>query len=88
MPTALFLLLPAPAHAEEPLDLSVPGLRIGILVGPLMEDAARTYLPDSEYFLYSSYPDCVAALLAGKIDCSYDPAAEEPNRTVVRIKTA
>ena len=36
------------------------GRRIGVLVGPLMEDAAHTYLPDSEYLLFNSYPDCVA----------------------------
>ena len=44
------------------------GKRIGVLVGPLMEDAAAEFLPDSEYFLFNSYPDCAAALLAGKID--------------------
>lgn len=44
------------------------GKRIGVLVGPLMEDNARKFFPDSEYFLFNSYPDCAAALLAGKID--------------------
>ena len=44
------------------------GKRIGVLVGPLMEDAAKTYFPDSEHLLFNSYPDCIAALLAGKID--------------------
>ncbi len=44
------------------------GKRIGVLTGPLMEDAAAEYFPDSEYFLFNSYPDCIAALLAGKID--------------------
>ena len=44
------------------------GKRIGVLVGPLMEDAAHTYFPDSEYLLFNSYPDCISALLAGKID--------------------
>lgn len=44
------------------------GKRIGVLVGPLMEDAAHTYFPDSEYFLLDSYPDCITALLSGKID--------------------
>lgn len=44
------------------------GKRIGVLVGPLMEDAAHTYLPDSEYYLFNSYPDCITALLTGKID--------------------
>lgn len=44
------------------------GKRIGVLTGTLMEDAAKEYFPDSEYFYYNSYPDCNAALLAGKID--------------------
>ena len=44
------------------------GKRIGVLVGPLMEDAAKEYFPDSEYLLFNSYPDCITALLAGKID--------------------
>ena len=44
------------------------GKRIGVLTGTLMEDAAKTYFPDSEYLYYNSYPDCNAALLAGKID--------------------
>ena len=44
------------------------GKRIGVLVGPLMEDAAARFFPDSEYFYYNGYPDCVAALLANKID--------------------
>ena len=44
------------------------GKKIGVLVGPLMEDAAKEYFPDSEYALFNSYPDCIAALLAGKID--------------------
>ena len=44
------------------------GKRLGILVGPLMEDVASEYFPDSTYQFLNSYPDCVAALLAGKID--------------------
>ena len=44
------------------------GKRIGVLTGTLMEDAAETYFPDSEYLYFNSYPDCNAALLAGKID--------------------
>ena len=44
------------------------GKRLGVLVGPLMEDAAKAYFPDSEYLLYNSYPDCITALLTGKID--------------------
>ena len=44
------------------------GRRIGVLIGPLMEDAAAECFPDSEYLYFNSYPDCAAALLAGKID--------------------
>ena len=44
------------------------GKRIGVLVGPLMEDTAKEFFPDSEHLLFNSYPDCAAALLAGKID--------------------
>lgn len=44
------------------------GKRLGVLVGPLMEDAAAEYFPDSEYLLFDSYPDCATALLTGKID--------------------
>lgn len=44
------------------------GKRIGVLTGPLMEDAAKKYFPDSEYLLFNSYPDCITALLSGKID--------------------
>ena len=44
------------------------GKKLGVLVGPLMEDAAKAFFPDSEYLLFDSYPDCVTALLAGKID--------------------
>ena len=44
------------------------GKRLGVLIGPLMEDAAAEFFPDSEYFYFNSYPDCIAALFAGKID--------------------
>ena len=44
------------------------GKKLGVLVGPLMEDAAKAFFPDSEYLLFDSYPDCVTALLTGKID--------------------
>lgn len=44
------------------------GKRIGVLTGTLMENAAREFFPDSSYFYFNSYPDCNAALLAGKID--------------------
>ena len=44
------------------------GKRLGVLVGPLMEDAAKEYFPDSEYLLFEGYPDCITALVTGKID--------------------
>ncbi len=44
------------------------GKKLGVLVGPLMEDTAKKFFPDSEYMLLDSYPDCVTALLSGKID--------------------
>ena len=44
------------------------GKRLGVLVGPLMEDATAKFFPDSEYLLFNSYPDCATALLTKKID--------------------
>lgn len=44
------------------------GKRIGVLVGPLMEDAAAEFFPDSEHLYFDNYPDCATALLTGKID--------------------
>ena len=58
----------AAGAAREVTRQDYNGKRIGVLVGPLMEDAAAQFFPDSEYFYYNSYPDCVAALLARKID--------------------
>ena len=44
------------------------GKKLAVLVGPLMEDIAHEYFPDSEYLLMDGYPECIAALLAGKVD--------------------
>ena len=44
------------------------GKRLGVLVGPLMEDVAKDFFPDSDYYLFSSSLDCAAALMAGRID--------------------
>ncbi|MBQ8110392.1 MAG: transporter substrate-binding domain-containing protein, partial [Clostridia bacterium] len=44
------------------------GKRLGVLVGPVMENAARTYFPDSEHLLFNGYPDCITALVTGRID--------------------
>ncbi len=54
--------------AEEVHWEDYNGKRIGVLTGTLMEDAAVTYFPESEYFYFNSYQDCNAALLSGKID--------------------
>ena len=44
------------------------GRRIGVLTGTPIEGVAAEFFPDSECYYFSSYPDCVSALLAGKID--------------------
>ena len=58
--TAASVATTAPAYA------AYNGKRIGVLVGPLMEDVAKEYFPDSEYLLLNSYPDCITALLSGR----------------------
>ena len=70
---SVLLILPLfSALAEEaapaPAWKAYNGKRLGVLTGPLMEDIAHTYFPDSEYLLFNSYPDCITALLTGKID--------------------
>lgn len=60
------------------------GKKIGVLVGPLMEDTAKKFFPDSEYLIYNSYPDCVAALLSGKIDGFL---GDEPGVRSIRAET-
>ncbi|MCR5054842.1 MAG: ABC transporter permease subunit [Lachnospiraceae bacterium] len=59
------------------------GKRLGVLTGTLMEDAAVKYFPDSEYFYFNSYPDCNAALLAGKIDAYL---GDEPNLKTIHFE--
>jgi len=44
------------------------GKKLGVIVGPIMENAAKQFFPDSEYLLFNGYPDCIAALLSKKID--------------------
>ena len=44
------------------------GKTIGVMVGPIMENVANQFFPDSEHLLFSGYPDCIAALLSKKID--------------------
>ena len=76
----------APAIESAATDAAVPaytaynGKRIGVLTGPLMEDAAHEYFPDSEYLLFNTYPDCITALLTGKIDAYL---ADEPEMKTV-----
>lgn len=52
------------------------GRPIGVLTGTLLEDAAKTYFPQSEHLYFNSYPDLNAALLSGKIDAYI---GDEPN---------
>ncbi|MBQ3270277.1 MAG: transporter substrate-binding domain-containing protein [Clostridia bacterium] len=59
------------------------GKRLGVLVGPLMEDVAREFFPDSEYLLLDSYPDCITALLTGKIDAFL---GDEPEVKIMRME--
>lgn len=56
------------AAAKEPAWAAYNGKRLGVITGGLMEKIAHTYFPDSEYLYLTGYPDCIAALLAGKID--------------------
>ena len=82
---ALGLLLASAACAEDisAVVREYNGKRIGVLVGPVMEDVAHSYFPDSEYLLLNSYPDCIAALLAGKIDAYL---GDEPGVKTVRME--
>ena len=56
------------ASADSPAYLSYNGKRLGVLTGTLMEGIAAEVFPDSEHFFLNSYPDCIAALQANKID--------------------
>ena len=85
---SVLLLLPVFfACAEEttvaPAWEAYNGKRLGVLTGPLMEDIAHAYFPDSEYLLFNSYPDCIAALLAGKIDAYL---GDEPSMKTVHAE--
>ncbi|MBQ9264995.1 MAG: transporter substrate-binding domain-containing protein [Clostridia bacterium] len=61
---------PVPAENADniPAWQAYNGKRLGVLTCTLMEDIAYSNFPDSEYLLLNSYPDCIAALLANKID--------------------
>ena len=54
--------------SDEPAWQDYNGKRLGVQTGPLQEDIAQKYFPDSEIFLFNSYPDAITALLSGKID--------------------
>lgn len=51
------------------------GKKLGVIVGPIMENAAKQLFQDSEYLLLNGYPDCITALLSRKIDAFL---ADEP----------
>ena len=59
------------------------GKRIGVVTGGMMEAVAQTYFPDSEYVYLNGYPDCIAALMAGKIDAYL---GDEPELKSVRAE--
>ena len=51
------------------------GKKLGVIVGPMMENVAKQFFPDSEYLLLNGYPECIAALQSKKIDAYL---ADEP----------
>lgn len=59
------------------------GKPIGVLIGPMMEDIAKEYFPDSEHLLFNSYSECIAALLTNKID-GY--LADEPGMKMLKAE--
>ena len=70
--TVMLILKGAVTEAARPTGGSrwqdYNGKKLGVLVGPIMENTAKQFFPDSEYLLFNSYPDCISALLSKKID--------------------
>ena len=70
--TVMLILKGAAKEAAQPTGGSrwqdYNGKKLGVLVGPIMENTAKQFFPDSEYLLFNSYPDCISALLSKKID--------------------
>ena len=86
LPLFLFNGVSAEEKEEEKSEVrwqDYEGKRIGVLTGTLMEDAAKKYFPNSEHLYYNSYPDCNAALLAGKIDAYL---GDEPNLKMIHFE--
>ncbi len=63
------LVLPLNIKADEEITIEeYNGRPIGVLVGPLMEDIADEYFPESDHLLLNSNADCLTALLTYKVD--------------------
>ena len=58
--TLLSLTLPALAGAETELDLTVPGLRIGVATGSIQEQIVRELCPEAEVFHFEKVDGCTA----------------------------
>ena len=81
----LLLLLILPGYAEEnaPAWKAYNGKRLGVITGGMMEPVAHAYFPDCEYVYLNGYPECIAALMAGKIDAYL---ADEPEMKTVHAE--
>ena len=79
----ILLILPGCAEESAPAWKAYNGKRLGVITGGMMEPVARTYFPDCEYVYLNGYPECIAALLAGKIDAYL---ADEPEMKTVHAE--
>ncbi len=79
----LLLILPGCAEESAPAWRAYNGKRLGVITGGMMEPVARTYFPDCEYVYMNGYPECIAALMAGKIDAYL---ADEPEMKTVHAE--
>ncbi len=79
----LLLILPGCAEESAPAWKAYNGKRLGVITGGMMEPVARTYFPDCEYVYMNGYPECIAALMAGKIDAYL---ADEPEMKTVHAE--
>jgi len=70
--TVMLILKDDEADVEQPAEgirwQDYNGKKLGVIVGPIMENVAKQFFPDSEYLFFNGYPDCIAALLSKKID--------------------
>ncbi len=79
----ILLILPGCAEESAPAWKAYNGKRLGVITGGMMEPVAHAYFPDCEYVYLNGYPECIAALLAGKIDAYL---ADEPEMKTVHAE--